>query len=321
MSINRCAAGLAALLAVAASQPAAAQSYPAQNINFLVSFAAGGVADVLARLLALKITEKTGKTIVTENRGGAGGNLAARAVAGAAADGYTVLATTTALAISATASRNRGFQASDLKAVAVVASTPDVLAVHPSHPAKTLTEYIAGAKGKPTNFGSSGTGTTPHIATEYLLRILAKLDVTHVTFTGGAPAVAAAVGNHINLLSSSLPTAVAQINEGQLRGLGVASQNRSKAAAQVPTYAESGYPNLYSATWVGFFVPSQVPDAAVAWLNTELNWALKLPDVQQKLAGIGFDDMQTTPASATQFFNAEVEGWGKRAEAIGFTMN
>ena len=237
MSINRCAAGLAALLAVAASQPAAAQSYPAQNINFLVSFAAGGVADVLARLLALKITEKTGKTIVTENRGGAGGNLAARAVAGAAADGYTVLATTTALAISATASRNRGFQASDLKAVAVVASTPDVLAVHPSHPAKTLTEYIAGAKGKPTNFGSSGTGTTPHIATEYLLRILAKLDVTHVTFTGGAPAVAAAVGNHINLLSSSLPTAVAQINEGQLRGLGVASQNRSKAAAQVPTMA------------------------------------------------------------------------------------
>ncbi len=305
-----------------ASLPAAAQTYPAQkNITSVIAFAAGGVTDVIARLLSQKVAEKTGKSIISENRGGAGGNLAARAVATGPADGYTILSTSTALAISATASRNRGFQISDLKPVAIVATTPDVIAVHPSNTARSLADYIASAKSKPSNFGSSGLGTPPHIATEYLLRIVAKLDVTHVTFTGGAPAVTAAMGNHIDLLAVSLPTAVAQINDGQLRGLGVASASRSKAVPAIPTYAESGFSGIESSTWSGFFVPANTPDAVVTWLNDAFNAALKDADVQSRLAAIGFEAIETTPASATRFFDREVEAWGTRTKAIGFVMN
>lgn len=276
------------------------------------------MADVVARIVAQKLGERTGWKIVVENRGGAGGNLAARVVSVAQADGYTVLATTTALAINATTSRNKGYAVEDFKAVAVVASTPDVLAVHPSNPAKTLAEFISSAKGKAINFGSSGVGTTPHIATEYLLRELANLNVTHVPFTGGAPAVSAALGNHVDLLSSSLPTAISQINDGGLRALGVAGAGRSPSAPKVPTYAENGYPNLYSATWVGFFVPAQTPDAIVMRLNAEINEAQKAADVPQKLRSIGFDAITTTPTEATDYFKSEVVNWDKMARAIGF---
>lgn len=312
---------IVALIAWAASQPAAAQPYPARNITFVVPFAAGGVADVIARIVAQKLGERTGWKVIVENRGGAGGNLAARMVSVAEADGYTVLATTTALAINATTSRNKGYAVEDFKAVAVVATTPDVLAVHPSNPAKTLAEFIANAKGKTINFGSSGMGTTPHIATEYLLRELAKLNVTHVPFSGGAPAVSAALGNHIDLLSASLPTAISQINDGGLRALGVAAARRSSSAPNVPTYAEIGYPNLYSATWIGFFVPARTPDTVVVRLNAEINEALKAADVPQKLRSIGFDVITTSPTEAMDYFKSEVTNWDRMARAIGFSTD
>jgi len=312
---------IVALIAWAASQPAAAQPYPARNITFVVPFAAGGVADVIARIVAQKLGERTGWKVIVENRGGAGGNLAARMVSVAEADGYTVLATTTALAINATTSRNKGYAVEDFKAVAVVATTPDVLAVHPSNPAKTLAEFIANAKGKTINFGSSGMGTTPHIATEYLLRELAKLNVTHVPFSGGAPAVSAALGNHVDLLSSSLPTAISQINDGGLRALGIAAARRSPSAPNVPTYAENGYPNLYSATWIGFFVPARTPDTVAVRLNAEINEALKAADVPQKLRSIGFDVITTSPTEAMDYFKSEVTNWDKMARAIGFSTD
>jgi tripartite-type tricarboxylate transporter receptor subunit TctC len=309
------------LIAWAASQPAAAQPYPARNITFVVPFAAGGVADVIARIVAQKLGERPEWKVIVENRGGAGGNLAARMVSVAEADGYTVLASTTALAINATTSRNKGYAVEDFKAVAVVAATPDVLAVHPSNLAKTLAEFIANAKGKTINFGSSGMGTTPHIATEYLLRELAKLNVTHVPFSGGAPAVSAALGNHVDLLSSSLPTAISQINDGGLRALGVAAARRSPSAPNVPTYAENGYPNLYSATWIGFFVPARTPDTVVVRLNAEINEALKAADVPQKLRSIGFDVITTSPTEAMDYFKSEVTNWDKMARAIGFSTD
>ena len=311
----------AALAGIAAGQPAMAQSYPSQNITLVIGFATGGVVDVIARLLSQKVSEKSGKTLISENRGGAGGNLAAKSVVAAAPDGYTILATATGLAISATAARNRGFAISDLKPVAIVAATPDIVAVHPSNPAQTLADYVASAKGKPTNYGSSGLGTPSHITTEYLLKIVAKLDVTHVTFTGGGPAVNAAVGNHIHLLAASLPTAIAQIQGGQLRGLGIARATRHKAVPDLQTFAENGFAGIESSTWSGFFVPAKTPDAVVAWLNAEFNAALKQPDIQAKLATLGFEPMETTPASAAQFFNREIESWASRTTAIGFFMN
>ena len=311
---------IVALFACAAAQPAAAGTYPTQNITFVVSFAPGGIADVVARIVAQKVAERAGWTIIIENRGGAGGDVAARMVSHANPDGYTVLATTTALAINAAASRNKGFAVADLTPVAVVASSPDVLAVHPKSSATTLAEFIAERRGKTISFGSAGVGTTTHVATEYLLRELAKVSVTHVPFNGGMPAVNAALGNHVDLVSASLPTAFSQINEGTLRGIGVAGAKRSPAAPGVPTYGESGY-SLQSANWIGFFVPAQTPDPIIARLSAEINEAVKSDDVQKKLEAIGFETIVQTRTAALEYINDELTRWQTMTRAIGFVMN
>ena len=233
----------------ALARPASAQSYPTQTITFQVAFAAGGIADVVARLVGQKLSERLGHTVVVENRGGAGGNLAAKAVSGAAPDGHTILATTTSLAVNETATKNKGFSAEDLRAIAIVAFSPDVLAIHPSNPAKDLREFIQNGKAKSFTYGSAGVGTGPHIGAEYFFREVAKVQALHVPFTGGAPAVAAAVGNHVDAIVLTLPTVVPSITQGLLRGIGLASATRNSAVPDVPTYGEMGFPNIYSGSW------------------------------------------------------------------------
>ena len=170
---------LAALVLAGLALPAAAQNYPTQNITFQVAFAAGGIADVVARFVGQKLTERLGQTVVVENRGGAGGNLAAKSVIGAAPDGYTILATTTGLAVNETATKNKGFSVDDLRPVAIVAFSPDVLAIHPSNPAKDLREFIQNGKAKSFTYGSAGVGTGPHIGAEYFFREVAKVQAVH----------------------------------------------------------------------------------------------------------------------------------------------
>ena len=150
----------------------------------MVAFAAGGIADVVARLVGLKLSERVNHTVVVENRGGAGGNIAARFVTAAAPDGYTLLATTTGLAVNETASKNKGFSVNDLRPVAIVAMSPDVLAINPANPAKDLKEFIATGREKGFTYGSAGVGTGPHIGAEYFFREVAKVKATHVPFTG-----------------------------------------------------------------------------------------------------------------------------------------
>src|SRR5215467_1857411 len=179
----------AALGLAVVAKPCAADTYPSQTITFVVAFAAGGIADVVARLVGIRLGDRLGHTVVVENRGGAGGNLAAKAVSAAAADGYTILATTSALAVNDTASRNKGYATEDLRPVAFVAISPDVIAIHPSNPAKDLKQFIANAKEKSFTYGSAGVGTGPHIGAEYFFREVAKVKSVHVPFTGGAPAV------------------------------------------------------------------------------------------------------------------------------------
>jgi len=312
---------LLATLAVGLAPPAAAQTYPAQNVTVLVAFAAGGIADVVARLVGAKLNERLGQTVVVENRGGAGGNLAARAVANAAADGYTILATTSALAVNDTASRNKGYATEDLRTVALVAMSPDVLAVHPSNPAKDLREFIAAAKDKSFTYGSAGVGTGPHIGAEYFFREVAKVKSVHVPFTGGAPAVTAAIGNHIDAIVLTLPTVTPQITQGGLRGLGLASPARNAAVPNVPTYGEMGFPGVYSGSWVGFFAPAKTPDAVVAKLNAEINQILKEPEAQQRLKTIGFDPIFKTHVEAADEFKSDVANWGKMVRAIGVTVD
>src|SRR5215813_2710105 len=254
---------LVALLLAGSGPAVLAQTYPSQNINMIVPFAAGGIADVVGRLVGQKAGERLGRTVVIENRGGAGGNLGARAVAQAAPDGYTLLATTSAIAVNDSASRNKGYATEDLRPVAFVAISPDVIAVHPSNPARDLKEFIANGKEKSFTYGSAGVGTGPHIGAEYFFREVAKVKAVHVPFTGGGPAVTAAIGNHVDSIVLTLPTVTPAITQGQLRGIALASAARNSAVPNVPTYGEMGFPNVYSGSWVGFFAPAKTPDVIV----------------------------------------------------------
>jgi tripartite-type tricarboxylate transporter receptor subunit TctC len=309
------------LLVAGGVQGAFAQTYPAQNITLQVAFAAGGIADVVARLIGQRLTERLGHTVIVENRGGAGGNLAAKSVSGAAADGYTMLATTTSLAVNETATRNKGFSVDDLRTVAIVAFSPDVLAVHPSNPAKDLQDFIRNGKERSFTYGSAGVGTGPHIGAEYFFREVAGAKAVHVPFTGGAPAVTAAIGNHVDAIVLTLPTVVPGIVQGLLRGIGLASAKRNSAVPNVPTYGEMGFPDVHSGSWVGFFAPAKTPDAIVAKLNAQINEVMQEPEAQQKLKTIGFDVMVKSEAEAAAYFKSEVASWGRMTRAIGYASD
>jgi tripartite-type tricarboxylate transporter receptor subunit TctC len=312
---------LAALLLAGSAPAVLAQTYPAQNINMIVAFAAGGIADVVGRLVGQKTGERLGRTVVVENRGGAGGNLAARAVAQAAPDGYTLLATTSAIAVNDSASRNKGYASEDLRAVAFVAISPDVIAVHPSNPARDLKEFLANARDKSFTYGSAGVGTGPHIGAEYFFREVAKVKSVHVPFTGGAPAVQATAGNHVDAVVLTLPTVTPLITQGTLRGLGLASPTRNTAVPNVPTYGEMGYPNVYSGSWVAFFAPAKTPDAIVNRLNAEINRVMTDAEVLEKLKAIGFDPIVKDQAATVDYFKSEIANWGKMVRAVGITVD
>jgi tripartite-type tricarboxylate transporter receptor subunit TctC len=310
--------GLAAAI-LAFAQPATAQNYPTQTITMLVAFPAGGLADIIARLVSIKLDQRIKQSVVVENRGGAGGNIAAKAVATAAPDGYTLLATTSGLAANITASKNKGFEKTDLRPIAFVAISPDVIAVNPDNPAKDLKQFIANAKQKSFTYGSAGIGTGPQIGAEYFFKEVAKVQYVHVPFQGGAPAITATLGNHVDALVLTLPPVVPQIVQGKLRGLGVASDKRNSAIPDVPTYGEMGYPDVYSGSWVAFFAPAKTPDAVVNKLNAEINALMKEPDSLEKLKQNGFDPLQKDMAATNAYYDSEVASWAKMVNAIGFS--
>jgi tripartite-type tricarboxylate transporter receptor subunit TctC len=309
--------GLAAVAAFA--QPASAQTHPSQNVTMIVAFPAGGLADIIGRLVSTKLADRLKHSVVVENRGGAGGNIAAKAVAGAAPDGHTLLTTTSGLAANLTASKNRGFEQGDLRPVAFVAYSPDVLAVHPSNPAKNLKEFIAAAKDKSFTYGSAGPGTGPQIGAEYFFKEVAKVKYVHVPFQGGAPAITALLGNHVDSIVLTLPPTTTHIRSGALRGLGVANATRNKAIPDVPTYGEMGFPNVIIGSWVGVFAPAKTPDAVVAKLNAEINALIKEPDSLDRLAKAGFDPVEKSLAEANDYFKSEVDRWATMVNAVGFS--
>ena len=186
-------------------------------------------------------------------------------------------------------------------------------------PAKDLRDFVK--SGKSVTYGSAGVGTGPHIGAEYFFREVAKVQAVHVPFTGGAPAVAAAVGNHVDAVVLTLPTVVPPITQGLLRGLGLASATRNSAVPDVPTYGEMGFPNVYSGSWVGFFAPAKTPDAVVAKLNAEINAIMREPEAQQKLKTIGFDVIIKPVGEASDYFRSEVDTWGKMIRAIGYSSD
>lgn len=310
---------LAALVGpVVASMVAQAQpSYPSQPIKVVVAAGAGGFADAVARVVGEALAPRIGQSVVIENRGGAGGNIAARAVAQSASDGYSVLVSTTSMAINGTLYKSMGYGTADITPVAIVGSAPEVVAVHPSHPAKSLREFLKPADGKPLQFGTAGIGSGSHIAAEYLFKVPAE----HVSFPGGAPAIQNVIGNHLNSVVATMPALTQHIGGGALRGLGVASAKRAVAIPDVPTLGEGGYPDYNASSWVGFFVPSRTDAAIVDKLNGGINDVLKEAAVRERLQKSGLEIMINDPADTVRFFQSEIGHWSSRVKAIGLSIN
>jgi tripartite-type tricarboxylate transporter receptor subunit TctC len=314
-------AATAAAALVCCVTQAQAQTYPANKITLIVGFAPGGLADTLARLIGQGLTDRLHQTVVVENRGGAGGNIAAGLVARAAPDGYTLLATTTALAINETLHENNPFSRTDLTAIAIPASSPEALATSPSNPANNLAEFIKGMHGRTINFGSAGVGTGSHIEAAYFFQVLAKVPAQHIPFQGGAPAISAVLGNQIDLLAATLggPTA-AQIASGKLKGLGIAADKRAAVVPSVPTYAEQGFPNFTAASWAGFFAPAKTDPKILAALNSAINDTIRTPAVQKKLVDLGFDPIIGSQQESDALFKSEIDKWGKMVKTLGLSV-
>ncbi|HUD88519.1 MAG TPA: tripartite tricarboxylate transporter substrate-binding protein [Xanthobacteraceae bacterium] len=320
--VRHAVAAFATAALVLAAGHANAQTYPAANkITLIVAFAPGGIADTLARLIAEGLSERLHQTVVVENRGGAGGNIAAAFVARAAPDGYTLLATTTALAINETLFANKEFAAIDFKTVAIAAISPEALVTAADNPASNLVEFLKNMNGKTINFAVPGVGTGSDIEAEYFFKFLAKAPAQMIPFQGGAPAINATIGNQVDLMATTLGGgAAAQIAGGKLKGLGIAADKRAAVTPNVPTYAEQGFTGFTAASWVGFFAPAKTDPQIVATLNGAIDDIVKTPEVQKKLTDMGFDPITGAPAQADAMFGAEVTKWGDMVKALGLSI-
>jgi tripartite-type tricarboxylate transporter receptor subunit TctC len=305
------------VIAALSATPTIAQTYPSRSITLVVAFAAGGSADSVGRLVGQKLGERLGQTVVIENRGGAGGNIGAKNVASSAPDGYTILVTTTALAINETLHKNKGFTAEDFTTVAIVGSSPESFSAPPNRLASNIGEFLKATRGQPINFGTAGAGSGSHIAAEYFFRVLAKVPATHVPFQGGAPATNAAIAGHIDLLAATLGgNVVAQIKAGKLKGLAIASEKRTAVMPDVSTFAEGGYPGFTAASWVGIFVPAKTPTDVTAKLAGAVDAILKEAEMQQRLVALGLDPIAGTQIQAQEMFKAEVAKWGRMVTTL-----
>jgi tripartite-type tricarboxylate transporter receptor subunit TctC len=269
--------GLALLILQCSGHQTSAQQYPSRQITFVVAFAPGGVADTLARLIGKGLSDRLHQTVVVENRGGAGGNIAAEVVAHANPDGYTLLATTTALAINETLFVNKPFSVSDFRTVAIIASSSEALVTSPTNPANDLPTFMKAINGRTINLATPGVGTGSHVVAEYFFKELAKVPVQPIPFQGGAPAMNATIAGQVDLMATTLGGgAAAQIEGGKLRGIAIAADKRATVAPNIKTYAEQGYLGLTAASWVGLFAPAKTDPAIIGKLNATVEEVINI---------------------------------------------
>jgi tripartite-type tricarboxylate transporter receptor subunit TctC len=319
---NIAVAGAAAVLAVAFATVAfptsvGAQNYPSQRITFVVGFAAGGFADSVARIIGDHVTRTLGQTVLVENRGGAASNIAARMVAVAPADGYTVLVSTTALPINATLYKKLEYSLlDDLVPVAVAVRAPETFSAHRSRP-QTLQDFIQAAKSAKLSFGSAGVGSGSHLTWFSFFRNYAKADIVHVPFRGGEPATQAAVGGQVDgLAATASASIVGQLTDGGLTCLAVAAAQRYPLLPNCPSLAELGYRGAEGSSWVGFWVPKGTPPNVVASLNKAINSVIDNPRATENLKRNG-DLPGLSVEAADKFVRSEVATWGERVKASG----
>jgi tripartite-type tricarboxylate transporter receptor subunit TctC len=309
---------LAVSLASAAAQTAA-ETWPARPVKAIVGFAPGGPTDLFARLIAQKLTEQTGKNFFIENVPGAGGNVGAVRAAQSAPDGYTLLVTGGNLTNNPFLFANAGFDPlKDFDAVTVGAATPVVLAVNPSVSAQTVKELVALIRGNAGkySYASPGTGTPPQLVGALFQHSL-NLDLVHVPFGGGGPAVEATVAGHTPISFGALAPAVPLIKSGGLRALAVTGTARAPTLPDVPTMAEAGFPEVEGSTWTAVVVPAGTPKAIIAKLHGLIVAGLAQPDVKEKLAAMAYVPIGNSPEECSAFFKAEMTKWGKVIKDAG----
>ena len=301
------------------SQHVFAQAYPSKPLRIVVGFPAGGPIDIVARMMAPKLSEALGQQVVVDNRGGANGMIGTEFVAKSAPDGYTMILTSTGLAINPHLYSKIPYDTlRDLAPVTLVTSTPELFVVHPSVPAKTMKEMITLAKARPRqiNIASTGSGGLPHLALE-LLKNAAKIEVIHVPYKGAAPAVTDLLGGQVSGLFADLPVLQPYITSARLRALAVASPKRSKLLADVPTMTEQGLPSVEAINWYGVLVAAKTPPEVIAKLHDAIVKSLNDADLREKLVSRGADPISSTPEQFAAFLKDELAKWGRIAKESG----
>jgi len=299
--------------------PLDAQTYPAKAIRLIVPFAPGGSNDIMARLTGQSFTESMGQQVVIDNRAGASGIIGCDIAAKAPPDGYTLLMMSLTIAVNPSLFKKLPFDTEkDLLPVTLVASAPLMLVVNPSVPAKSVKELIAYAKANPgkLNFGSGGPGTTPHLAGE-MFKTMAGLQVVHIPYKGGGPALADLVAGQIQFMLENIPSTLPFAQSGKLRALAVTATKRSALVPDLPTLDEAGVKGYDLVGWNGLFVPAGTPGAIVAKLHQETVKALAQPEVKKRLATLGAEGVGNSPQDFGAFVKAEIRKWSRVAKEAG----
>jgi tripartite-type tricarboxylate transporter receptor subunit TctC len=312
--------GLCVLAFLATAASASAQDYPARQVTFVLPFAPGGAIDIYARAFAQKLSDKFGKPFVVENRPGAGTVIAANSVARAAPDGYTILVSPSPLAINATLYKKLPYDtAGDFMSVAYVADIPLVLVVHPSLPVKSIPELINYAKANPgkLSYASSGRGTTLHLSGE-MLKSMTGIQMTHVPYKGGPPALNDVVAGHVQLVFADPSSALQQIRAGTVRPLGITSKVRLPSAPEIPPIAEAGVPGFEAVSWTAFIAPAKTPGPIAAKLHAELTALAATPEMREQTVKLGMLPVTSPSLAALQkFLPREIGRWGKLVQQAG----
>ena len=298
---------------------AAAQDYPARPVKIIVPFGAGGPADLYARIVAQHLSDALKQSFVVDDRPGAGAVIGTSEVAKAAPDGYTLLMMSNTHTVNETILPNKPYKLMrDLVPVAPVNFSDLVMVVHPSVPAKTLTEFIALAKARPgaLNYASSGTGTPYHMAGE-LFKALSGTDIVHIPYRGSGEARNAVIGGHVQMMIDAVTTMAPNVEAGQVRALGVSGQSRSSVLPDVPTIAEAGVPGYEATIWLGLMAPKGTPEAIVQKLNAEIEKVLKRDDIKQDWAKQGATPLLMNPAEFGDYINKDIEKWAKMIAISG----
>ncbi len=302
-----------------AASAARSAAYPTKPIRFVVGYPPGGATDIIARVVAQKLTDSLGQQVLVDNRPGAGGIIGSDITAKATPDGYTIVLVTTSHGVNPSLYSKLPYDTiKSFAPVTQVASLQLVLVVNPSLPAKSVKELIALAKAKPgqINFASSGAGQSLHLAAE-LFKTMAGIDIVHIPFKGSAPARTDLLAGQVQMMFESMIGVLPFVTAGKLRALAVSGARRSPAAPQIPTMAEAGVPGYEASGWVGVLAPAQTQKTIVTKLNGEIVNVLNMPDVRERLRNSGAEPVGSTPVQFTDFIKAEVAKWAKVVKASG----